>query len=179
MGKQSFNRLDPVRILCNRSQRPPLRPGAVAHACFLHFAAQRARSAQIELGGPLNPVHGRRPFRKIDQLTAIRRYQQSIIRLPPPPPPRCFTLAVPGMVRKRFRGWVRLPPADPKLNRHVPDVPLRKLSKGLHFRGGSARGSRQRRHLLFKFRRSIPPSAGQPLVPNPHLLPVLKSLVLR
>src|SRR4029077_4329330 len=49
----------------------------------------------------------------------------------------------------------------------------------LHLRKGSARGRRQRRHFLFEFWRSISPPAGQTLVPNSHLFPVLKSLVLR
>src|SRR5438477_1120903 len=92
---------------------------------------------------------------------------------------RYFVLAVTVMVREHFRGRMRLPASDPQLNRYVTDIPLRKLSKGLHLRGWSARGSRQLRRLLFQFRRGIPPSTGQPLVPNPHLLPILKSLVLR
>src|SRR6267154_1006824 len=91
---------------------------------------------------------------------------------------RRFVLAISVMMGEHFRSGMRLPSADSQLDRHVPNVPLREIPEGLHLRKWSARRRRQRRHFLFEFWRSISPSARQTLVPNSHLFPVLKSLVL-
>ena len=74
---------------------------------------------------------------------------------------------------------MRLPSADSQLDGHVANVPLREIPEDLHLRKWSARGRSQRRHFLLEFWRSISPPARQALVPNSHLFPVLKSLVLR
>src|SRR5882757_2950968 len=81
MGKQSFDRLDPVRILRNRSQRPALRPGAVAYSRFLYIAVQGSACAQAQLGGPLNSVHCWRQLRQLNELPTVGRHKQSVIRL--------------------------------------------------------------------------------------------------
>src|SRR4029077_20789302 len=80
-SQKAFDRFDSIGVVRYRPQSPALRPSPISQSNFFNVALQHPVPVESKLAHALDAVHGRRLLRQLNQIAAVRRYQEAVIRL--------------------------------------------------------------------------------------------------